>query len=486
MQKTGVMAAHGLSDSEFDPVDGFHIDMDGEIVIHESSHSDSADTIDVPSIGFDDQNRFYITPDDLHNPTSLRGMREKILTVADVNHLFVGKYRDEIRAFCAHGCIAVLRPEHHKSGVEGHVWINPNLRAMMDALELSFVLRIVLPDASMRQIPLHWEERGETDMTFGPELDTEITAVTSRSKDVLSVYLHLSRRGEIQDMILATATIQVGELCAVLPMDYTEIHREMRDPDDGQTDVQYPPLSQPPMDPRQSEPSSSSDSYTYGQKWTDPKGETQTSTDGTFSYKICVAFDPVTREQQEDELERIRIDLRHRSRDVVQMSAKRVVQGTRNFSSSTTFELMDDAFAVYAHRRLHDPVAFRHVQIPYEISQLLITDTHWAHELHKKKTRKRKEEHRKLSEAMDALQLDGRIYRNARITEMVVTCPRNIVMTRIGIIMDMYRDTTSDLDVIKTNRKTLIQRPPSRLRLPPTSGNGTSMFTCITCVSIAK
>src|SRR5690606_18850631 len=100
---------------------------------------------------------------------------------------------------------------------------------------------------------------------------------------------------------------------------------------------------------------------------------------------------------------------------------------------------------------------------------------------------KKKEQHDRLKLAMERLQKEDSIYKNARISDLRITCPRNVVMVRIGIIMDMYRDTTSDLQVVKTHRRTLIQRPPSRIRVPNVNqSNGPSVFSCITCMSVNK
>jgi len=200
-----------------------------------------------------------------------------------------------------------------------------------------------------------------------------------------------------------------------------------------------------------------------------------------MTYKACVAFDPTVKEQQEDELDRIRIDLRRRSRDVVQRSASRVMQCASNFSSSSVAELADDAFAVYVHRRLHNPHAFRDVVIPYDMAMQFISLPQWVDALETKRKRKREEQMRRLEEAMEQLQVAGRIYRNALIHSLAIACPRNVVMSRIGIVLDMPIVERSC--VAASSRRKIQHRPAPRFHPPDGMGPSGSAFSCMVCVS---
>lgn len=473
-------------DSDADDLDLFAIDMDGNSVLRSPPVQDAPEYSGVVS----EQARIYILHTDLHSPDALAGQNAKILSITDVNHLFVGSMRNQIRKLLIDGRTAVLRPEMGISGIAGHVWVDPTLEGMFRELCASFVLRVSFPDHTLRDVSMAWRLRadGKT-MEFTTVPDVEIVVVSNRKADRLGLILHMAINGVVQDMILASAEIPVGSLCSELSMDYATIRRESMCTDDDEdyfAQLLFPPQAHPPMDVREvaRAPSPEPSQQTVkmhigrdGREWRPLTDGAADMPEARIAYKVSVAFDPTVKEQQEDELERIRIKLRHRSRTATQPSASRLMQRTTNFTVGTDAELAHDAFVVYSHRRLHNPHAFRNADIPHDLAYDFMTLPKWVDAYQTKKSRKQKEQMDMLEEAMTALSDAGDIYRNALVHTVVLVCPRDVIMSRVGIVLDMHVPVQSPSTSARAKEYV---RPAPRHHLPEDEGTSMSCISCVT------
>jgi hypothetical protein len=459
--------------------------------------------------------KFVILEEDVCHPASIRGYKDKLLTEEDINHIFIGELRDQLREYHKMGCFALLQTNtnqcvdgpckwkgknkegetcnlRHDNGPEiAYVWINPGVETMFHELDLKFVLQVTFPDASLREIPLSWRkitstnQRTEFVLEFTTKSNMDIIAVTNKKKDQISTELRMIRNGNLESMILSHVRIPVGNYADQIPIDYDLIRKNIYDCDRNVIgmktgtgdDQESSPISLPPIESVEDIPNvtESSRNLAFGtahdpasfaksQIWKSiPHEEEEIGDTAMVSFDVAICFDESVREIQEEELTEVRNLLRRRSRTVAQLSATRLSQRAHLIPRDRQTEYEHDLFVIYTHRKLHDPHAFRNITIPPNYIYLFNKSSYYQEILEDKKVRKKTEEIAYLHENLHILQDRDLIYRNVIVSNIRLDCYFSIIMKRIQLILD----TETIKNIFDVNQRACILQRNNRLPLHP-------------------
>lgn len=459
--------------------------------------------------------KFVILEEDVCHPASIRGYKDKLLTEEDINHIFIGELRDQLREYHKMGCFALLQTItnqcvdgpckwkgknkegetcnlRHDNGPEiAYVWINPGVETMFHELDLKFVLQVTFPDASLREIPLSWRkiisanQRTEFVLEFTTESNIDIIAVTNKNRDQISAELRMIRNGKLEPMILSQVKIPIGNYADQIPIDYDLIRKNIYDCDRNaigmKTEVEYDqdssPVSLPPIESTKGIPNVTESSrnlafgtahdsanFTNSRVWKSiPHEEEEVGDTAMVSFDVAICFDESVREIQEEELTEARNRLRRRSRTVAQLSATRLSQHAHLIQRDHQTEYEYDLFVIYTHRKLHDPRAFRNITIPTNYTYLFSNSSYYQEILEDKKTRKKTEEITYLHENLHILQDRDLIYRNVIISNIRLDCYFSIIMKRIQLILD----TETIKNIFDVNQRACVLQRNNKLPLHP-------------------